>query len=55
MKWYESCGKDRDVIVSSRVRLARNIVDYPFGDRLDDASKKEIIAKVKDALADGKE
>ncbi len=55
MKWYEKSGKDIDVVVSSRVRLARNIVDYPFGNRLDDASKKEIIAKVKDALADGKD
>lgn len=54
MKWYENTGRDNDVIVSSRVRLARNLVDYPFGERLDDTSKKEIIAKVKDALCDGK-
>ncbi|MBR3991170.1 MAG: ATP--guanido phosphotransferase [Clostridia bacterium] len=54
MKWYENTGRDHDVIVSSRVRLARNLVDYPFGNRLDDTSKKEIIAKVKDALCDGK-
>ena len=54
MKWYENNGRDHDVIVSSRIRLARNLVDYPFGERLDEASKKEIISKVKDALCDGK-
>jgi len=50
MMWYEADGKDRDVVVSSRVRLARNLTDYPFGTHLDDASAKEIIEKVKNAL-----
>lgn len=46
MTWYETMGKDSDVVVSSRVRLARNLVDYPFDGRLDDASAKEIINRV---------
>ena len=47
MMWYEMTGKDSDVVVSSRVRLARNIVDYPFEGRLDTASAEEIIKRVK--------
>lgn len=47
MLWYEMTGRDSDVVVSSRVRLARNLADYPFGERLDEPSAKEIIEKVK--------
>ena len=40
-----------DVILRSRVRLARNIVDYPFPPVLDNACRQEIVAKVSSALA----
>ena len=52
MKWYETKGKDRDVVCSTRVRLARNIVDYPFEPKLDEASAKEIISKIKDVFTE---
>ena len=38
------------VIIKSRVRLARNLVDYPFAPVLNDACRKEIIEKVESAL-----
>lgn len=50
MLWYEMTGRDSDVVVSSRVRLARNLTDYPFGDRLNEPSAKEIIEKVKNVF-----
>lgn len=50
MLWYETEGTDRDVFVSTRVRLARNLVDYPFEPRLGEAGAKEIIEKVRSAL-----
>ncbi len=50
MMWYESAGRDNDVAVSSRVRLARNLTDYPFGSLLNDASAKEIIERVKNVF-----
>ncbi|MDR2167795.1 MAG: protein arginine kinase [Clostridiales bacterium] len=34
LKWYENPAADADVIISSRVRLARNLVKYPFPTRL---------------------
>ncbi len=50
MTWYETKGRDSDVFVSSRIRLARNLNDYPFEGRLDDASRREIINKVRSAF-----
>ena len=52
MLWYEMTGRDSDVVVSSRVRLARNLEDYPFGERLNEPSAKEIIEKVKAVFED---
>lgn len=47
-------GSKQDVILRSRVRLARNIVDYPFAPVLNTACRKEIIEKTENALlADG--
>ena len=43
-------GNDNDVILRSRVRLARNIVDYPFPPVLNTACRKEIIEKCGNAL-----
>lgn len=39
-----------DVIISSRVRLARNLADYPFPNRTTAAQKKEICEKVTQAF-----
>ncbi|MBQ7600428.1 MAG: hypothetical protein IJU57_07160 [Clostridia bacterium] len=52
--WYGTKGNDSDVAISTRVRIARNLAGYPFGDRLDDAKKKEIIEKIDKAFK-GKE
>lgn len=35
MTWYMDRGPDSDVILSSRVRLARNLVGHPFPNRLE--------------------
>jgi len=46
MEWYQTNGSEQDVVVSSRVRFARNLKDYPFEPRLDVPSAKEIIEKI---------
>ncbi len=53
MAWYNISGKENDVVVSSRIRFARNIADYPFASKLDRTSCCEIIEKVTNALGDG--
>ncbi len=50
MAWYNTVGKENDVVVSSRIRFARNIADYPFDSKLDETSANEIIEKVTSAL-----
>jgi len=49
MKWYIEKGQEGDVVISSRVRLARNLKDYPFVPMLDDDACKEILIKCKEA------
>ena len=46
MAWHNAIGKDADTVISSRVRLARNINGYPFASKLDSAGANEIIEKV---------
>ncbi len=53
MHWFEYSGDRRDVVLSSRVRLARNIVDYPFGENLDKTGAAEIGERVKRAFSEG--
>ena len=40
LRWFEQNGPEGDVVISSRVRLARNLKDYNF-------SKIKLIDKVK--------
>lgn len=46
MPWYQRSGPGKDVFVSTRVRLARNVAGYPFGARLTDSAAKELIERV---------
>lgn len=47
MNWYLENGKDSDVIISSRIRLARNIKDFPFKLKMSKEDKKKLLEKVK--------
>jgi protein-arginine kinase len=29
-EWLKGSGPDSDIVMSSRIRLARNLADYPF-------------------------
>lgn len=53
MAWYNTKGNENDFVVSSRIRFARNIADYPFAGRLDNTSANEIIEKVRGILGEG--
>lgn len=49
--WMQGNGPHNDIILSSRMRLARNIADIPFPAGLDDERAKEVIGMVKDSLS----
>ena len=53
LKWYEKAGNCGDVVYSTRVRLARNLRQYPFPNKASDTQKQEIEAKIRDALLNG--
>lgn len=42
---------DSDVVISSRVRIARNLSDYPFPSSMTQEQSGEIVSKVREALS----
>ena len=51
-KWILAPGPESDVVISSRVRLARNIAGAPFPNRADGEDLKHIFKMVEKALGD---
>ena len=41
-EWLRGSGPESDIVISSRVRLARNLADFPFISRATDADRVEI-------------
>lgn len=52
MAWFNKSGNESDVVVSTRIRLARNIVGTPFPPRWSDEQAKSLTEKVKLAAGD---
>lgn len=48
MNWYLQNGKDSDVVISSCVRLARNIQKYPFEPKCTGADFEKIVNDIKE-------
>lgn len=46
MAWFNTTANASDTVISTRIRLARNINGYPFASKLDAAGANEIIEKV---------
>ena len=52
LPWFGTEGQDSDVVLSSRVRLARNLVNLPFPGRADHSQLAQIQKVVDTAFAD---
>jgi protein arginine kinase len=50
-EWLRGTGPESDVVVSTRIRLARNLAGFPFANRAAPAQKAETAVKARDALA----
>lgn len=50
-EWLRGTGPDSDVVVSTRIRLARNLASFPFATRASASQKAEIEARARDAVA----
>ena len=55
--WLEGIGPEGDVVISSRVRLARNITGHFFNSRADEGASEEVLDLIRDTVmgADSKE
>ncbi len=49
-EWLRGAGPDSDIVISSRVRLARNLERFPFLTRASDEQRTEIHESIRDAL-----
>jgi len=48
MNWYLQNGKDSDVVISSRVRVARNLEEYPFPTKFTKEQATAVLEKIKE-------
>lgn len=51
--WYTECGPMGDVVLSSRVRLARNIREIPFSSRMTEQQREQAVNQCKAAVMEG--
>ena len=51
-KWYQKKGADGDVVISTRIRLARDLAHLPFPARMTAEQREEMIRQVFDAFPD---
>lgn len=47
LNWYLQNGNEFDVVISSRIRLARNLANFPFMTKLDKTAKQKIEETIK--------
>jgi protein arginine kinase len=49
-RWLEGRGKDTDIVISSRIRLARNLVSIPFPGAAHHSDLERVVEQVYDAV-----
>jgi protein arginine kinase len=50
-EWLRGTGAESDIVLSSRIRLARNLVEFPFPPRADSVARSEIEALLREKIA----
>ena len=50
MSWYLEAGNDSDIVLSSRIRLARNLRGMPFPNRMDDSTRQKALEQISEVL-----
>ena len=51
-EWLRGSGPESDIVISSRVRLARNLADYPFVSRASDSDRAHIEQTLHNCILD---
>lgn len=55
VKWYQKSGAQGDIVISSRIRLARNLNGIPFPSGMSTERKREVAIRVRDAIKSGEQ
>lgn len=50
MRWLDASGPNSDIVISTRMRLARNISGYAFSGRAREGERLRLLAQVRDAV-----
>src|SRR5437016_14085378 len=51
MGWLDASGPKGSIVLSTRIRLARNLEGYVFGQRAKDADRTAVLTRVEEASA----
>lgn len=51
-EWARGTGPESDVVMSSRIRLARNLTDTPFPPRADDRTKRDVVHLLREKIVE---
>ncbi len=51
-KWFETSGENGDIALSTRVRLARNLKDYPFPGRMNEKQQRQVLDDISGVLCE---
>ena len=51
VRWLDASGPHADIVISTRIRLARNVVGYAFTGRARDGERLRMLSQVREALA----
>ena len=50
VSWLDASGENADIVISTRIRLARNVAGFPFAGRARDGERLRILSAVRDAV-----
>lgn len=50
-EWIEGSGPDAEIVLTSRIRMARNLAEYPFPSRATAKQKEEVLKVIEKTLA----
>ncbi|MFM7315768.1 MAG: protein arginine kinase [Isosphaeraceae bacterium] len=51
-EWLRGTGPESDIVICSRIRLARNLADFPFISRASKTDKGDIVSQVRDSITE---
>ena len=52
LAWLDPRGEDHEIVLSTRVRLARNLQGFPFSVRASEEDRRAVLDRVRDTLED---